>query len=248
MSVDWLVPPPDLKLLAGQLHVWCVDQNVPLVQLNAYWRLLAADEQARANRFRIERDRTHYVVARAGLRVIIGRYFDLSPEQVAFSYSEYDKPALTAVPPHSPFQFNVTHSGGLALLAFCRGEAVGIDVEKIRPLPDAEQIAHRFFSQHENQVFKNVPPAQRSAAFFNCWTRKEAYIKAIGEGLSCPLDVFDVTLTPGEPARLLRIRGSEQAAAAWFLHAFDPRPGFTAALAVTGQNWQLSFWQWPGLD
>ena len=116
-----------------------------------------------------------------------------------------------------------------------------------RPLPHNEQIAERFFSQQENQIFKSLPAEQRGPAFFNCWTRKEAYIKAIGEGLSCPLDAFDVTLAPGEPARLLRIHGRKQAASSWSLHAFTPRPDYTAALAVTGRDWQLSFWQWLNL-
>jgi 4'-phosphopantetheinyl transferase len=180
--------------------------------------------------------------------MLIGRYLSLPPQQVVFTYSEYDKPALALAPGGSRLQFNVTHSGNLALLAFCLDAAVGIDVEKKRPLPDGEQIARRFFSPHENRVFRSLPTEQRSAAFFNCWTRKEAYIKAIGEGLSCPLDVFDVTLVPGEPPRLLRIRGSEQAAAAWLLYAFEPQPDFTAALAAFGRDWQLSFWQWPGVN
>lgn len=186
----------------------------------------------------------HFVVARGVLRMLIGRYLVQPPQDIVFTYSKYGKPALPLLQDGSNLQFNVSHSGGLALLAFCWDAAVGIDVERKRPLPHSEQIAERFFSEQENQIFKSLPAEQRSPAFFNGWTRKEAYIKAIGEGLSCPLDAFDVTLAPGEPARLLRIHGRKQAASAWSLHAFTPRPDYTAALAVTGRDWQLSFWQW----
>ena len=246
MDVYWHLPPPDLKLLAGQLHIWRVAQDVPAASLGVYWPLLSADEQARAARFRFDRDRTFYIVARGVLRILLGRYLSLAPEGIAFVYSPYDKPALAAEISRG-LSFNVSHSGGVALLVFGYEAVVGIDVEKQRPLPDGSQIARHYFSQHENNIFHSLPAAQQNEAFFNCWTRKEAYIKAIGEGLSCPLDLFDVTLAPGEPARLLRIRGDEQAAAAWSLYSFAPQAGYTAALAAVGRHWHLSFWQWPGI-
>lgn len=239
---DWQTPSTALELPPGHLHIWRVPQNVSDAVLARYWPILAADEQARANRFHFARDKNRYVVARAVLRLLIGRYLSQPPEQISFTYSEYGKPAI----PGQRLQFNVSHSGGLAMMAFCLDAEVGIDVEKKRPLTDGEQIAERFFSASEVAVFKSLSDAQRNEAFFNCWTRKEAYIKAIGEGLSCPLDVFDVTLAPGEPARLLRIRGSAAAAAAWSLFSLEPAEGFGAAVAIPGQNWQLSYWDWPG--
>jgi 4'-phosphopantetheinyl transferase len=245
----WQTPSPSLDLPAGHLHIWRVPQEVPAAALARYWPILAADEQARANRFHFDRDKNRYVVARAVLRLINGRYLSLPPQQITFTYTEYDKPALaptqSAFPDGGRLQFNVSHSGGLAMMAFCRDAEVGIDVEKRRLLDDGEQIAERFFSASEVAVFKSLPTEQRNEAFFNCWTRKEAYIKAIGEGLSCPLDVFGVTLTPGEPARLLQIRGSEAAAAEWSLFSLEPDEGFITAVAIPGQNWQLSYWQWP---
>lgn len=242
----WQTPPLSLDLPPGHLHIWRVPQDVPEVALARYWLFLADDEQARANRFRFDRDRNHYVVARAVLRLVIGRYLSLPPDQITFTYSKYDKPALAPVSSGKRLQFNVSHSGGLALMAFCLDAEVGIDVEKQRPLTDGEQIAERFFSASEVAVFKSLPAEQRTEAFFNCWTRKEAYIKAIGEGLSCPLNVFDVTLAPSEPARLLRIRGSEAAAAEWSLFSLEPGEGFAAAVAIPGCDWQLAYWHWPG--
>ena len=232
-SPNWQ-PPQSFALPPGQLHIWRVPQDVLVETLARYWPILSPDEQARANRFRFARDKNHYVVARAVLRLLHGRYLSLPPQQIQFTYTEYDKPALAPVHEASRLQFNVSHSGGLAMMAFCREVEVGIDVEKRRPLDDGEQIAERFFSKAETAVFKSLPPAQRNEAFFNCWTRKEAYIKAIGEGLSCPLDVFDVTLKPGEPARFLRIRGSEEAAAAWSLFSLEPQDGFVTAVAIPG--------------
>ncbi|MCB9422359.1 MAG: 4'-phosphopantetheinyl transferase superfamily protein [Ardenticatenaceae bacterium] len=241
---DWQTPPTTLELPPGHLHIWRVPQDVDEAALARYWPILAADEQARANRFHFARDKNRYVVARAVLRLLIGRYLSRPPEQISFTYSEYDKPSI----PGQRLQFNVSHSGGLALIAFCLDAEVGIDVEQKRPLIDADQIAERFFSAAEVAVFKSLPQEQRVEAFFNCWTRKEAYIKAIGEGLSCPLDVFDVTLAPGEPAWLLRIRGSEAAAAEWSLFSLEPAEGFGAAVAIPGRNWQLSCWDWPSVN
>lgn len=247
----WQTPPSDLKLPPGHLHIWRVAQDwdpaaqdTPETALARYWPLLAADEQARANRFHFDRDKNRYVVARAVLRLIIGRYLALPPEQIIFTYSEYDKPALAPISGGERLQFNVSHSGGLALMAFCLDAAVGIDVEKQRPLDDSEQIAEQFFSATEVAVFKSLPARKRNEAFFNCWTRKEAFIKAIGEGLSYPLDAFDVTFTPGEPARLLQIQGSETAAAAWSIYSFKPKAGWVTAVAIHGSNWQPSYWQW----
>ena len=129
--------------------------------------------------------------------------------------------------------------------AFKTGFTSLIDLEYIRSVPDAEEIAARFFSCQENAVFRALPPEQKQAAFFNCWTRKEAYIKAIGDGLAFSLDQFDVSLSPGEPARLLGIKGSSAAAAHWSLQELTPAPGYVAALAVEGHGWSLICWQWP---
>lgn len=240
----WQPPPPSLDLPPGHLHLWRVPQDVPAAALDRYWPILDLGEQARATRFYFARDKNRYVVSRAVLRLVIGRYLSRPPEQISFTYTGHGKPVLAPIQGER-LQFNVSHSGGLAMMAFCLDAEVGIDVEKQRPLDDGEQIAERFFSASEVAVFQSLPAGQRTEAFFNCWTRKEAYIKAIGEGLSCPLNVFDVTLAPGEPARLLRIRGSETAAAAWSLFSLEPGTGFGAAVAIPGRNWQLSYWHWP---
>ena len=151
-------------------------------------------------------------------------------------------------PPSTPpnwLRFNVSHSQGLAVVAVTRHREIGVDVEEVRPLPDAQPIAERCFSGEENRVFLGVPAADRLAAFFNCWTRKEAYLKALGDGLARPLDAFDVTLLTGEPARLLRVKGDEREAARWSLRALYPALGYVGALVVEGHGWELAGGDWP---
>jgi 4'-phosphopantetheinyl transferase len=242
-SPDWQTPLPSPELLPGHLHIWRVPQDVNEAVLARYWPILDPKEQMRANRFYFVRDKNRYVVSRAVLRLVIGRYLAQPPKQIRFTYTEHGKPALASVNSER-LQFNVSHSGGLAMMAFCLDAEVGIDVEQRRPLDDGEQIAKRFFSAAEVAVFMSLPSEQRVEAFFNCWTRKEAYIKAIGEGLSCPLNVFDVTLAPGDAARIVHIRGSEAAAVEWSMFSLRPDEGFETAVAIPGQNWLVSYWQW----
>ena len=138
----------------------------------------------------------------------------------------------------------MSHSQGLALYAITREREIGVDIEHVRPVPEAEQIADRFFSARESAVFRALPPSQKPKAFFNCWTRKEAYIKAIGDGLAWPLDQIEVSLALGEPARLLSIAGDPISAKRWELQELTPACSYVAALAVEGHNWRISCWQW----
>jgi 4'-phosphopantetheinyl transferase len=241
----WPLPPAKPSLPQAELHVWVASLNRTQTQRDHFWQHLSEDEQARANRFYFDRDRHHYIVARGLLRQLLGSYLQLPANQIAFAYGEHGKPELADGLAYSGVQFNVSHAQGVALLAFARHREVGVDIEQVRPLDDGEQIAERFFSKHEVAVFTAVPPEQKPQAFFNCWTRKEAFIKVIGEGLSCPLDSFDVTLKPGEPAELLQVKGSPEAAARWKLQNLEPAAGYAGAVIAEGREWQLRCWQWP---
>jgi 4'-phosphopantetheinyl transferase len=139
----------------------------------------------------------------------------------------------------------LAHAQGLALYAVAIDREVGIDLERSRPIPDAEEIAERFFSNREKTALLSVPSGQRHEAFLNCWTRKEAYIKAVGDGLACPLDRFEVSLKPGEPARLLSVEGDPREALRWCLRELTPAPDYNAAIAVEGHGWHLACWHWP---
>ncbi|WP_420630864.1 4'-phosphopantetheinyl transferase family protein [Candidatus Leptofilum sp.] len=241
----WPPSPARPGLPDQELHVWVASLNRPQPQLNQFWQHLAEDERARANRFYFDHDRAHYIVARGLLRQLLGSYLQLPAHQIAFAYGEHGKPKLAAEQATSGLHFNISHAQGVALLAFARHREVGVDIEQIRPLDDAEQIAERFFSKNEVVVFAAVPAKQKPQAFFNCWTRKEAFIKVIGEGLSCPLDSFDVTLKPGEPAELLQVKGSQEEAARWRLENLNPANGYVGAVIAEGREWQLRYWQWP---
>jgi 4'-phosphopantetheinyl transferase len=170
-------------------------------------------------------------------------YLGVGPDQLRFRYESHGKPYLSMEFNYCGLRFNLAHSNELAVYAFTRGRELGIDVEYIHALPDAEQIAARFFSAQENVALRMLPESQRLEAFFNCWTRKEAYIKAIGDGLSHPLDQFQVSLSPGEPARLLNVEGSPEKVTRRFMASLVPAPGYVAALVVEGSGYHLECWQ-----
>ncbi|MBA7638704.1 4'-phosphopantetheinyl transferase Sfp [subsurface metagenome] len=228
-----------------EVHIWRVslDQNASYVQ--SLQQILSADEKARARRVYFEKDRKHFIVARGLLRVILSRYLDMKPNQVRFCYSLYGKPGLIYPSEGETLNFNVSHSCGLALYAITRGREVGIDLERIRTHFGCEQIAERFFSPQENAMLRTFPANRvKHKAFFNCWTRKEAYIKAKGEGLSLPLDQFDVSFAPGEPAALCFTSEASDESSRWLLRALQPGPGYVAALVVEGHDWRLKCWEW----
>ena len=214
-------------------------------QRQCFLHNLAADEQARAERFYFERDREHFIVARGVLRAILGGYLNRAPEELSFCYSAYGKPSLAGEFEGDAIRFSVSHSGGVALYAVTRGREAGIDIERIRSDLAVAEIAERFFSPREVAMLRTLPAEAQTQAFFCCWTRKEAYIKARGEGLSLPLDQFDVSLAPGEPAAVLGTQRDPSEASRWSLQELTPAPGFVAALAVAGHGWRLTCWQWP---
>jgi 4'-phosphopantetheinyl transferase len=238
----WQLPNTDLVLPRHEVHVWRARLDQPQ-SLTGFFASLAPDEKGRAARFHFQRDREHFIIARGLLRALLSRYLNVRPADLSFSYSAHGKPFL--VSQHGGVvRFNVSHSHGLALLAFTQGRDLGVDVEQIRPEVAGEQIAERFFSACEVAALRALPASQQAEAFFNCWTRKEAYIKARGEGLSLPLHQFDVSLAPGEPAALLRTRISANEASRWSMIELAPGASYKAALVVERRDWQLRCWQW----
>jgi 4'-phosphopantetheinyl transferase len=194
--------------------------------------LLSPDERQRAARFAFERDRRRYIVARARLRQLLGERLGAVPESLQFVYNPYGKPALARRPETRDLRFNLSYCGDVAVYAFAEGREVGVDVEEVRRLPDADEVAMRFFSRRERAAYLRLPLRERPQGFFNCWTRKEAFIKALGDGLSHPLEAFDVTLAPGRPARILRVGRAPASRCGWRLSSIVPGPGLVGALAV----------------
>jgi 4'-phosphopantetheinyl transferase len=234
-----------LVLPADEVHVWRASLNRSEPELDQMLETLAADERARAERFIFLRDRQHFVAGRGLLRAILGKYLQRSPEQLCFACNAYGKPALAGMPAAKALHFNLAHSNGLALFAVSWNRELGVDVEYLRADRPEERIAARFFSAGECSILRRLPAHERTNAFYVCWTRKEAYIKARGLGLSLPLEQFDVSLAPGEAPALLASREDPKETTRWSLCDLAPGSSYRSALAVAGRSWRLECRQWP---
>jgi 4'-phosphopantetheinyl transferase len=244
LSPPWALPPDRPTLEAGDIHVWRLSLHNAASRADGLSQLLAGDEISRAQSFHFPRDHDRFVVVRAVLRILLGMYLRISPLEIAFQYGARGKPALASNHSKNILHFNVAHSHELALLAFRQEGEVGVDLEHIRPEVVRERIAEQFFSRQEAATLRALPEDRQPAAFFNCWTRKEAFIKATGEGLSRPLDQFSVSLAPGEPAGLLDIQGDLQEPSKWLIHQLDGGGDYAAALAVQKPVRQIYCWEY----
>jgi 4'-phosphopantetheinyl transferase len=222
---DCIVP----ELQSDAAHIWSLALDVSSETQAACFELLSPEERQRAERYRAGRPRTDFIVTRGTLRSLVASYLRMEPQGFSFRFSEHGKPHLDGP---SDLRFNVSHTDGLALLAFVRIRALGVDVEKINAAPDAGKLAERFFSVRERQSLENLSGAELHAAFFRCWTRKEAYVKARGEGLSLPLHQFDVSVAADEAHALLATRPDPSEAGRWMLRDLPVNSGYAAALAV----------------
>ncbi len=240
----WSLPPNNVRLSANEVHVWRASLQQPATTIHTLEQMLAGEERARAARYLFEKDRSRFIVARGVLRILLGRYLETEPGQVQFSSHPYGKSALAFPTREPPLKFNVSHSHDFALYAFAYAREVGIDIEYMRAGIDYEQLARVCFSPFERAVLQSLPLDMKQQAFFNCWTRKEAYIKARGMGLSLALDLFDVSMKPGEPAVLLNSREDPRETTRWEFRELPASPGYVSALAVEGHEWHLRCWQW----
>ena len=237
----WSHPPVDLDLQPHQVDIWRVFLGLPDDTVKSLFASLSADETQRAARFHFPADRDRFIIAHACLRAVLAHYLHCAPDQLNFSTGEYGKPILLS---DKSLDFNLSHSGDYALIAVTRECKVGIDVERIRQGVSHEGIAHRYFSRREISELVALPPEERRIAFFNGWTRKEAYIKAHGLGLSLPLNSFDVSLTPNEAAMLRATRPDQEESARWTLMSLEVVPDYAGALAVEGQGLEFRLWDW----
>jgi|SRR5215472_3952401 len=236
---SWAAAPPELSLVEGEIHVWraYLDCGEPLVaELRS---TLASDEEARANRYLLVSDQNHFTVARGILRELLGRYVGCTAREIQFEYAPRGKPSLSPELRGLPICFNVSHSHAMALFAFSLGHDVGVDVELVRSDFGGNDIAERYFAPQEVQELLSLPTALQAEGFFLCWTRKEAYLKARGEGLQIPLESFYVSLTPGLPERL-----HSADTARWSLRTLRPGERYVGALVVGGHGWSLRCWDW----
>jgi 4'-phosphopantetheinyl transferase len=210
-----------------EIDVVVTSLAAPVERVRMATAILSSDERARASRFIHDRNRRRFVIARARLRELLGERLEIPAQSVSFQYGPAGKPALSG---RGNLRFNLSHSAELAVYVFAMDIEVGVDVEQVRVLDDADRLAARTFSPRERHAYRSLPPHEQPLAFFNCWTRKEAFVKATGHGLSPPLDSFDVSLAPGETAEILRVGERCGADCGWRLRSIVPAPGFVAAV------------------
>lgn len=227
---------------SDEVQVWQVGLQQAPATLAALQALLSPDEQQRAARFHFPADQRRYIVGRGTLRVLLGHYLQTPPAQLAFTYNAYGKPQLAGDAETLPLQFNLSHSGEHALYAITPQRIVGIDIEWMRANIEYRDLARHVFSPYEQAVLAALPVPEQRVAFYRGWTRKEAFIKARGMGLSLPLDQFDVPLQADIPPRLLATRDDPQEAGRWGLCDLPCPPGYAAALVVAGQGWRTLVW------
>jgi 4'-phosphopantetheinyl transferase len=219
--------------------VWRLPLEEKKGYCESFLHMLGPDEVERANRFYFPTDREHFVVAHGMTRAILGSYLKVMPNELRFHYGSFGKPVLEHCINTDDLRFNLSHSVGLALLAVTREREIGIDLEYQRPGIASEGIAERFFSPAEVKSLRGLPKGMQTDSFFRCWTRKEAYIKAIGEGLSFPLDQFRVSLLPSELPELLEVVGNPQERTRWAFWDLAVSSCYAAALVIEGSNVRL---------
>lgn len=229
---------------SGEVHVWRAWCEMTVSEVQALSRHLSRDETERAERFCFGRDRRRFTVARGVLRAILSRYVDIEPGRLRFVYGPHGKPGLAPDCGGDEISFNLSHSGGIVLVAVTRGARVGVDVEQIRDDRIHMTIAERFFSPYELATLRALHEGVQAQAFFDGWTRKEAYLKARGDGLSCPLHRFTVSCAPGAPAALLDVEGDPEEVRRWSLHALIPHVGYASAVAVDSETRRLTCQDW----
>ena len=234
------------KLANGQVHVWRASLDLPTEEIERLVTLLSTDEIARANKFHFLEHERRFIAARGILRQLLGNYLKISPNTIEFEYSDCGKPRLAASMNNSFLQFNVSHSLEYALYGFTNHHLIGVDIEFLREIRDTAELAKRFFTHREFQLIANLAKEERQKVFFQLWTIKEAYLKAIGTGLSNSLSDIEITFDCAKRLKLLAIRRNIDAVSNWSMYHFAPAANYVAAIIVNTQipKQQIDFWDW----
>lgn len=230
-----------LFLKPHQVHVWSLNKSEHKNKLAAYWNILSKEEKESASKYRFTRDRDCSIIARGALRTLLGNYLKQSPERIKFQFGTHGKPSLNEL---SDIEFNVSHSTNAIVLAFVQHNSIGIDVEYIKRNIEVKKIAKHFFSKEEIMSLFSMDESYYKQAFYNCWTRKEAFIKALGSGLSFPLDQFVVSLDSTKEAALLDTKWDEKEKDNWVLKSFEPAQDYIGAVTVKGKVSDIQFWKY----
>lgn len=241
----WFDPPDNLILPDDEVHIWRADLDIGESFQSSFLKLLSSDEKYRANKFRFNEDSRRFITARGILRLLLGKYLEINPAEITFHYGEFGKPNIEN---HNSLQFNISHSQNVALFALTKERNIGVDVEFVNPNIEAQEIAARFFANNEVKNLLALPEKDQILGFFNCWTRKEAFIKAVGEGLSFPLDKFEVSLEPTKPAKLLATHWKSEEVFKWSIYALPPEPNFVGSVVIEGFVDKLRCWTWSNAN
>jgi 4'-phosphopantetheinyl transferase len=239
---EWSIPDGVPRLSPGGAHVWCLALDLGEDQVSQLYARLSSDEAERAGRHHFERHRRRFVACRGQVRQILAGYLKAGAGDLRFRYGPRGKPALEAPWSNSKIRFNVSNSEDAALLAVAIDRELGVDVEHVREPRDFDSLAAQFFAVSEVTQLRSLPQEQRLEAFFRCWTRKEAVLKAVGTGLAFPLDKVVVTLGPSEPARVVAYDDDSAAASRWWLANLAPLPEYVGALAAVGSPLDVQCW------
>lgn len=234
-------PPVDFKLSADEIHIWFGVLDQPESEYSGFIQMLSIDERIRAGRFHFQKDRNRFIARHGMLRRILGCYLGVEASDIRFCHGKNGKPAITDTFGRETIQFNLSHSNGVAVFAFARNHEIGVDIEHVSEMSEMEQIVKRFFSVKENEIFTSLPESQKKEAFYYGWTCKEAFVKALGDGLSQPLDTSYIPLVPGESAELLRIEDDSVEASQWSIQSLKPAPGYVGALAVKSHSFVIKY-------
>ncbi len=236
---------PKIKITDQDVHIWYASIGVYANRINNYLKIMSPEEISRAERFQFDQDKNRYIVGRGLLRIILSCYLNISPDGLEFCYNRYGKPDLSAICNNQNLQFNVSHSNNIIIYGITINRDIGIDIEHIQYINDADGIIQRFCSDSEKVQYHRVPENTKQLAFFLCWTRKEAFIKALGDGLTRPLDEFTVSLIPGLPVKLLSVKGGEKEAEKWSLQEITlNKDDYVAAVAVKGRRLRFYTREW----
>jgi 4'-phosphopantetheinyl transferase len=243
MKTEWLRPHALPPLTKTSVHIWCASLEINPKTEKRLAVTLSEDEKARADRFILKRDRDSFIASHGILRDLLARYSGYNPNAIEYVFGPHGKPSVSSPGDFHPVHFNLSHSHGIAVVAITRDRELGVDVEKIRQQVAGSQIAERYFSSQEIIELRGLPVSQQAEGFFLCWTRKEAYVKALGEGLRFPLDGFSVSLTPGEPVQL-----HAEDAHRWSIQSFEPSKlaasRHVAAVVCEGTDWTAKYLEW----
>ena len=236
-SQHWQPKIPHISLQYDEIHVWQVNLDQPENNWENIFEILSTDEKERASRFHFEKDKRRFTVARGILRQILGRYLNEKPHKIQFEYSPYGKPRFGSESGFGDLKFNLSHSEDLGLVAITQNRNIGIDLERIRQDLYTEEIAARFFCENERNSLEKLCKTEKNARFFQYWTRKEAFLKCMGKGLSFPMENCDVSLTAGKEFSSLKIQNE---ISGWQVKDLFPYIGYAAAIVIEGENSRIS--------